>query len=212
MLIYNIGTDQVLHHRADGEKRGIQVIISGGKQSHNGTDVDHGVGDGAGAAVDILPLHGRQQRRLVSAEEIAEHRLSQRQQVDDVKIQLRRNIAVDQASQEGHQRQSHCQDKAADKPVDGSVKLQQRRDGGFVILRHRSVHGVDHGAAHAQLRQAQHRQDRREQIAQAQILRPQSLDHDGADHKGHQQSHQSVHGCEKNVSYGITRSVSHGSP
>ena len=179
MPIHITAADQVGNDRKDRLPDHIGIVIlrqPQGTEHHSIGGRDNDRGDDV---VDVVSLVGLEQCVLVGEEPVAQHRIEQVDEIQQVQIDLRGDLIVDELPQEGHQGHAQTQHHEADDPVQTLVQIQQGTDGFVIIPGDGLVHAVHHRRTQAQLAQTQEAEDGGEQAAQTQVLGA----HDVQDHR-----------------------------
>ena len=178
------GSEQVVGRSGEQGDDQVPVIAVQKKEYRQLTGIHQGGGDQAGFADHIHPLVSVEQAVLVGKQPVGQNGGRQREQIENIYVQIRRYISLNQFRHKRHQGQSQHRHHQADHPVIQTVQPQQGANRSCIVLSNGPVHAVHHGAPHPQLRQTEHRQDGGEQGAEAQVLYPQPIEHGSAHQKG----------------------------
>ncbi len=199
--------EEVVQHRKRHGGRDVMVVVP--RQDQDG-EHRHVLRNGrarADVGDHVAAVVGAQHGAAVGEEEIADRRVDEMDQVEDVEVQSGRKVAVYEHAQKRQEAQAHGQYRRADPAVDRAVEPQVGAHEFPVVVRHRLVHGTHHGRAEAQFREGQHAEDGDEQSVEAQVFRSEQPEEERAVKKGEQQPHALVQHAGQNVPFRVFRKV-----
>ena len=109
----------------------------------------------------------------VGEEKVADRRVEEMDEIEDVQIDIGRHIAVDKTSQERQKAKPHGEYCRSNPTVHRAVETQIGAQQFAVVIGYRLVHGTYHRHAESELSQHQNAEYRPEQSVQPKVLRPQ---------------------------------------
>ena len=137
----------------------IAVVVARQQQDQEDDDILRRRDGRRDVGKDVLAVVHAQHGAPVGEEEVADGRVGEMDEKEDVEVDVRRHVAVHELPYERQDTEADAEDCRPDAPVHGAIELHVGADQRMVVLGHGLVHRAVNGRTEAEFRQREHTED-----------------------------------------------------